>query len=357
VSRLAELHRMLDDFRDAGHRRPLAVSLAAIAIRAVVLLVIVGLAGGQSVGAPLTHLRAVWIAVVAIAQLLTYPAYVLAYRSVARVRWPARLSLSTVTRIVVAGFGPLSVSGGFSVDRHALHALDDDESGAQQCVGAMSTIEWAVLAPATCIVAIVLLASGADVSGSLLWPWAVGVPALFVCAVFATRPRSIGKLSQPFGAPIKLLARILDGVASVVGMAQHPRRYGGAWVGTTLYWIAEICTLYAALRAVGLNLGVEMSTLAYATGYLGSRRSLPLGGAGITEALMVYSLDELHQPLGQSVDAVLIYRAFNFALVVIPALIAYRGLLLTDYVPDRRSAQPRRLKSAAEAGRHGRRGR
>jgi uncharacterized membrane protein YbhN (UPF0104 family) len=312
-------------------RRPVTVSLVAIAIRAVALLVIIELAGAPAVGRPLQHLHIGWIGVVATAQLVTYPAYVVAYRSVARLRRTTRPSLSTVVRIVVAGFGPLAVSGGFGVDKDALRVLEQDETGAQVRVGAMATIEWAVLAPATCVVAIVLLVIGSDVAGSLLWPWAIGLPALVVAALWATAPERIEQLSHPFGRRIDLLAHVLDGIGSVKTMARQPRRYAGAWGGTALYWVAEICALYGALRTVGLDLGAGRTILAYATGYLASRRSLPLGGAGLTEALLVYSLYQLHQPLGPAIDAVMIYRAFNFLVVVIPALIAYRGL---DSVPQ-----------------------
>jgi uncharacterized membrane protein YbhN (UPF0104 family) len=326
VPRASQYRRRAVATRRALSRRPLTVSLVAIAFRAVALLVIFELAGAPALGAPLGHLHAGWVGIVATAQLLTYPAYVLAYRSIARLGRPTRLSISTVVRIVVAGFGPLAVSGGFGVDKDALRALEQDETGAQVRVGAMATIEWAVLAPATCVVAIVLLAAGSNVAGSLLWPWAVGLPALVACALWATAPERIERLSHPCGRRIDLLAHVLDGINSVRTMAGQPHRYAGAWGGTALYWTAEICALYGALRAVGLDLSIGRTILAYATGYLASRRSLPLGGAGLTEALLVYSLYELHEPLGPAIDAVMIYRAFNFLVVVIPALIAYRGL-------------------------------
>jgi uncharacterized membrane protein YbhN (UPF0104 family) len=314
--------------RRALARRPIAVSLVAIAIRALALLVMIELAGARPVGRGLEHLRPAWIGVAAVAQLLTYPAYVLAYRSITGLGVPTRLSLWTVARIVVAGFGPLAVSGGFGVDKDALRELEEDEVGARSRVSAMATIEWTVLAPATCLAAILLLATGSNIGGSLVWPWAVGVPALIGCALWAATPQRIARLSRPFGRRIDLVAHILDGIASVRGMARQPNRYPGAWFGTTLYWTAEICALWAALRAAGLDLGIGSTILAYATGYIASRRSLPLGGAGLTDALLVYSLYELHEPLGPAIDAVMIYRLFNFLLVVVPALVAYRGLQL-----------------------------
>jgi uncharacterized membrane protein YbhN (UPF0104 family) len=82
--------------------------------------------------------------------------------------------------------------------------------------------------------------------------------------------------------------------------------------------------------------------LAYATGYAATRRSLPLGGAGVTEVLMTYALYWVRQPLAPALAAVVAYRAFNFLLAAAPALIARRHLddLLTsaDELRRRRAA-------------------
>jgi uncharacterized membrane protein YbhN (UPF0104 family) len=320
----------IGEVRRALARRPVTVALIAIAIRALTLLIIVELAGARAVGRPLAHLHLPWIGLVAIAQLSTYPAYVVAYRSIARFGRPSHLTIGAATRIVVAGFGPLTLSGGFGVDRDALRALDGDTMAAEQRVGAMAMLEWGVLGPATWVVVLALLASGSTVSASLLWPWALGLPLGAAGALWATAPGRIEKLSRPRGRRIPALARILQGIASVRALAGQPRTYAGAWAGTAAYWAAEIAAFYGGLRAVGLDLGTGVSVLAYATGCLASRRSLPLGGAGLTEALLVYSLHELHAPLGPSIDAVMIYRAFNFLLAVVPALIAYRGLRRSD---------------------------
>jgi uncharacterized membrane protein YbhN (UPF0104 family) len=66
--------------------------------------------------------------------------------------------------------------------------------------------------------------------------------------------------------------------------------------------------------------------LAYATGYAATRRSLPLGGAGVTEVLMTYSLYWVRLPLAPALAAVVAYRAFNFLLAATPALIAHHQL-------------------------------
>jgi uncharacterized membrane protein YbhN (UPF0104 family) len=66
--------------------------------------------------------------------------------------------------------------------------------------------------------------------------------------------------------------------------------------------------------------------IAYATGYAATRRSLPLGGAGVTEVLMTYSLYWVRQPLAPALAAVVAYRIFNLVLAAMPALIANRQL-------------------------------
>jgi uncharacterized membrane protein YbhN (UPF0104 family) len=82
--------------------------------------------------------------------------------------------------------------------------------------------------------------------------------------------------------------------------------------------------------------------IAYATGYAATRRSLPLGGAGVTEFLMTYALYWVRQPLAPALAAVVAYRAFNFLLATAPALIARHHLheLLTtaDELRRRRAA-------------------
>jgi uncharacterized membrane protein YbhN (UPF0104 family) len=315
-------------------RRPLVVSLVAITVRALALLIIVELVGPKELGRAFDHLRTGWILLIAIGELFTYPAYILAYRSVSRMGREADLTLGTLARVVVAGFGPVAIFGGFSLDRNALRSFDQGDARAALHVSAMSTLEWAVLAPATWVVVLILLITNSDVSGTLLWPWALGLPLGIALVLLAIRPAHAKRLSRRRGHRITLVADMIEGVRAVIAMARAPRRFAWAWVGTSLYWGAEATALYGALRAVGLDLGVARTVLAYSSGYVASRRALPLGGAGLTEALLIYSLYSLGEPVGPSVAAVMLYRMFNFMTVVIPALIAHRGLTMTLLIDD-----------------------
>jgi uncharacterized membrane protein YbhN (UPF0104 family) len=126
-----------------------------------------------------------------------------------------------------------------------------------------------------------------------------------------------GLVSSAISPLFRLLGRTL--LAS-------PGVYKGAWLGTALYWAADITGFYGGLRTFGLDPGVGRVILAYATGYAATRRSLPLGGAGLTEALMTYALYWVGEPLAPALAAVVAYRVFNFLLAATPALIARRQL-------------------------------
>jgi uncharacterized membrane protein YbhN (UPF0104 family) len=92
-----------------------------------------------------------------------------------------------------------------------------------------------------------------------------------------------------------------------------------AWLAIALYWTFDIASFYGAARFVGLSVSVGEAVIAYATGYALTRRSTPLGGAGVTEVLMTFALHWMGQPVVTALAAVVVYRVFNFAF---PALVA-----------------------------------
>jgi uncharacterized membrane protein YbhN (UPF0104 family) len=301
-------------------------SAAATGIAAIAVLLIARVTGADAVGRAFERFVPGWIALIAGAELLAYPAYVIAYRSIARVHGHAPLSLPLVARVVVAGFGPFSIGGGFGLDRQVLEAFHEDERSARVRVIALGVLEWAVLAPITCAVAIVFLAQGANILPSLLWPWAIGVPAGFGFALWASAPGRAARLAKLAGRRHEWVDRLLEGVGVLHTLVSEPRAWAPAWLGTAFYWAADITAFYGGLRAFGLDPSFGKVIIAYATGYAATRRSLPLGGAGITEFLMTYALYWVRQPLAPALAAVVAYRIFNFVLAAAPALIAHRQL-------------------------------
>jgi uncharacterized membrane protein YbhN (UPF0104 family) len=308
------------------HRYPVAISVFAMAIAGLAVILIAQATGVDAIGRAFERFDGAWVALVAVGSLLTYPAYIAAYRSIACIGGHPPLALATVARVVVAGFGPFAVAGGFGIDKEALHALHEDEHSARVRVMALGTLEWAVLAPTACVVSIVLLAQGTKIMASLLWPWALAVPAGFALALWASSPRRAERLSRIGGRHRAWMAQGLQGVGVLRGLLRHPGRHRGAWIGTVLYWVADIAAFYGAVRAFGLTPGAGKVIIAYATGYAATRRSLPLGGAGVTEALMTYSLYWVGEPLAPALGAVLAYRLFNLIVISAPAVLAQRQL-------------------------------
>ncbi len=345
------MHRLLRE-------QPLLGTVLATAIAAMAVIAIAKVTGADAIGRAFDDVDLGWVALVAATEFATYPAYVLAYRSVTSIHGHAALSLPIVTRIVVAGFGPFAIDGGFSVDKRMLEAIHEDERSARVRVMALGTLEWAVLAPAACLTAIVLLVQGANIMPSLLWPWALVVPPSFALALWASAPRRSAWLTRVGGHRVELVVEMLEGIYGVRCMVtEQPLRHIWAWLGITAYWAADMCALWASLRMFGIDLGFGKLVIAYSTGYAATRRSLPLGGAGATEVLMTYALYWVREPLAPALAAVVTYRAFNFLLIAVPSLIANHQLepLLQALAP-RVAAQATGRRAQAER-RGGRRGR
>ncbi len=327
------------------------LSALATGLAAVAVLALAEATGVDKVGRAFDDVRPGWIGLIAAAELLAYPAYMVAYRSVARVHGHAPLALPLVARVVVAGFGPFTVGGGFGIDRQALHALHEDQYSARVRVLALGTLEWTVLAPIAWITAIVLLATNANIMPSLVWPWAIGVPIGLGLCLWASAPARVARISAMPGRGWVLLTHALEGVAVVQTMARSPRLYWGAWVGTAFYWAADIAAFYGGLRTFGLDPSFGKVIIAYATGYVATRRSLPLGGAGVTEVLMTYALYWVRQPLAPALAAVVAYRIFNFLLAATPGLIAHQQLQAIINGNSARNRSPEPPDLAAQDGR------
>ena len=313
--------------RGPFHDQPWLSTIFAMLVAIVAVIVIAHATGADAIGRAFEHVDPGWIGFVAGAELITYPAYVLAYRVVAAMHGHAALSLPVVTRIVVAGFGPFSLGGGFVIDKRMLEAIHEDDRSARVRVLALGTFEWAILAPVACITAIVLLVQGANIMPSLLWPWALAVPPCGALALWASTPDRSQWVADKGGRRVRWLVEMLEGIDGVRCMVtKDPLRKIGAWFGIAVYWAADMFALWASLRTFGIHLGLGKLIIAYSTGYAATRRSLPLGGAGATEALMTYALYWVRQPLAPALAAVMLYRAFNFLLIAIPAVIAHRQL-------------------------------
>src|SRR5205085_6574663 len=104
--------------------------------------------------------------------------------------------------------------GGFAVDKRALHAVQDDERDATVRVLGLGALEWALLAPAAWVAAVVLLADGdRRPMASLLWPWAIAVPVGFALGLWLAAPDRRARVASGEGRGRTALRHALEGVA------------------------------------------------------------------------------------------------------------------------------------------------
>jgi uncharacterized membrane protein YbhN (UPF0104 family) len=307
-------------------RRPRLVTLLSFLIAGGT---VVGIAASDSPRAlwhTFEQIEPTWLLAALGVELVAYFGYALAYRATILATGEKTFSLLLAIRLVVAGFGPFVPLGGFSFDRRALRAVHSSRRSARRQVLALGVIEYVLLAPAACICALILLLESHRASLVLTLPWVFAVPPGFALAWWATQPRVLDYFQRSDGRIRRSIGELLAGVEVLRTVVLRPLERPWALVGMAVYWAAEIACLAFALRCFGVVLSVPALVVAYATGYAASRRSLPLGGAGITEALLTLALIWVHVHAAHALLSVVAYRVVNFLAPMLPGLLVHSAL-------------------------------
>jgi uncharacterized membrane protein YbhN (UPF0104 family) len=308
--------------RDAAQHIVLVLVGAGLALAAIIG--IAWAAGFHEVLHELRNIDPMWLPVAFGMEVAAYFGYVVAYRELARAKGGPRLGLGRAGAIVAAGFGVFVIRGGFVVDRHALEDAGLPPHEARIRVLGLGVLEYAVLAPAAALAAVILLARGAtNPSLGFTLPWAIAVPLGFIAAFGALGLRHRIRDEGGWRAALR---HALDAVNMLRHLASQGAEHGGAFVGTTLYWVGDIGCLWASIRVFHDSPDLAALVIGYATGYALTRRTLPLGGAGSVEALVSFALAWTGIPLAKAVLAVCAYRLFNLWLPLLPAAVGLRQL-------------------------------
>jgi uncharacterized membrane protein YbhN (UPF0104 family) len=307
------------------NRRPRIAMLLAALIAAGTVAAIAASDEPRALWRAFEQLQPVWLAAALGAELVAYMGYVLAYRTMIVPAGRQRLSLLLTARLVVAGFGPFVPMGGFAFDRLALRAVHRSRRRARVQVLGLGVIEYLLLAPAACVCALLLFLES-RASPVLTVPWIVAVPPGFVLGWWATQPRIVHYFQRSDGRVRQWIGDVLAGVEVLRSVVKRPLERPWALVGMAIYWAAEIACFSLALLCFAVEISVPAIVVAYATGYAASRRSLPLGGAGVTEALLTLSLIAVHVDAAHALLSVLAYRLINFLAPMLPGLLAHSSL-------------------------------
>ena len=118
------------------------------------------------------------------------------------------------------------------------------------------------------------------------------------------------------------LGHALEGIRILFRLAREWRVHWTGFFGATVYWAGDVVCLWASLRPFDAAPPFAAIVLAHAVGYVLTRRTLPLAGAGIVEVLMPLTLVAAGAPFAGALLGVLTYRVFNLWLPLVPALAA-----------------------------------
>src|SRR5581483_559948 len=289
-------------------RRNFLILLVAGAFATAAAMGLADMAGYNRLVDAVQDVVPTWFAVCFGGQVVAYLGYVLAVRDIAR----------------FDVFAATHAAGGFAVDYWTFRRSGLRRREAVARVLALGVLEYTILAPAALIAAVVLLfGTGGHVQHAMTYPWLAVGPG-FLVALWVSSPRRAERLSDPGngGRIRQWFAHLVAGIVKLRCMLTRPHLHGLGVLGVCLYWLGDIACLWAALKIFNAELSTPALILAYATGYVLTRRSLPAGGAGLVEVLMTFALVWVGVSIAPALLGVITYRLFNFWLPVIPALAA-----------------------------------
>jgi hypothetical protein len=331
----------LGEEEPSWHFLSVLLTIGAV-LSAAALFGVVSVAGWPNVLRVALHARWPYLAAAPALVLVSHLGYSLAYREVARVESGPRLGGDELVAIVASGFGLVSPRGGFALDERELSKRGLSRREAQLRVRILGMLEYAVLAPATFAAALYMFIAKMDAQVGLLPSWIIGFPVGAAVAVVAliryrrtgsVRARSASGRAGPTSWP-KPVRRWLEAIQEMLKLTRSWPAGPLAIVGMALYWAGEIAALGVCMEVFAHKRGaVAVLLVGYATGYALTRRSLPLGGAGVVEALLPFALTWVGFPLTAAILGVVAYRIFNLWAGVVPSTLAWHRLRT---VPPRR---------------------
>jgi uncharacterized membrane protein YbhN (UPF0104 family) len=186
--------------------------------------------------------------------------------------------------------------------------------------------------------ALVVASSDKAYGESLTLPWLIGVPVGAGLALTALRHKQVFNRRGWRGHVYDWL-RSLDLLLCLV---RRPVRGALAFLGIGCYWLGDVFCLWATLHGFSAHTPpIAALLVGYATGYALTRRALPLGGAGIVEALLPFALGWVAIARVPALLGVVSYRIINLWLPMLPALAGLPSLSRLQRVrraPARRRA-------------------
>ena len=301
------------------HRLVLLTALAGfLYLAAGVALAYV--AGFDAVWHAVQHPQWAWLAASLGFVVLAFTGYYFGYRGIGKVEeGPDDLSNADRLAVVAAGFGGFLAHGGTGIDRVVMRAAGGSAREAKVRVTLLGGLEHGILAIPCSIAAIVLLVEGGRKPPlDFTIPWAVG-PAIGFGLAYWAAERYRARLRRRGGWRGKL-SILFDATHLVSAMFRKPLQYADAIAGMLLYWLGDMWALWAAMAAYGFRMNGATLVVAFGTAMIVTRRTGPLGGAGILDAALAATLWYCGAPW---VAAVLGTFSYRFIAIWLPQPLSF----------------------------------
>jgi uncharacterized protein (TIRG00374 family) len=328
---------------DELHPKHLAVRVVEIAaVIALVAIAINALPGLGELRTRLEHAAALWLAVLAVAELGSCLGYLLVFRSTFCPNMPWGLSYDiSMAELAANTLLPSGGAGGLALGVWALR-----RAGMSTSHIARRTVAFFLVTSAANFFAVVVFGIGVFVGlvpgeGSAAFTLVPGVIAALVIILAWISPKLLRAFEGPraradrdrlTGHVAAALERGLRAAADGVDLAKELllSRSFGVVVGSLAYMAFDIAALGFGFAAVGHVPLFGTLMLAYLIGQLGNLVPLP-GGIGGTEGGLVGMFAIYHVDVSLAAAAVFAYRLFQLmvpALLGAPAFVMLRRKLI-----------------------------
>ena len=314
--------------------RPGQVALAvggAVIVTTVLVVAIGRLAGFTELGDTLSGATWGWLGLCAVGQIGVFVGYAGAFRaSVAdspsdRGRTGEQPGVWFSLKVALAGFGLTQLvaaggAAGMAFTFWVLRRLGFSKRNAMVELIALNTAVYFVFGILGLLGGMVGILDASVPLGMALG-WVAGFLVVVALALgFTQRSRGAGPVEA--AGPGRLRRALAVGVSAAARVRRATRTADGhkllAW--SLLYWIGDLVSLWAALRAFGVTVSPAAIVGAYTTGYLAQSIPIPLIATGGVDAATTFTLTAVGVPIEVALLGVVGHRIFAFWLPVIPGV-------------------------------------
>lgn len=298
-----------------------AGSLGAVVAAVIVVATLGRLAGFSRIGDTLEGAEEQWLAACVGGQLLVFVGYAHAMRLAFAVEGESMLPVGASIRLVLASFAATQMfafagAAGLGLVYVALRRAGRDRRSAAVTLIGLNTSVYLVFATLAFAAATwALVAAEAPLSMTL--PWIIGVPIVLALARWFTSPPRRDRVAASSAAAARVVAVGIDAAGwARARVAHRDGRRLLSWAA--VYWVGDLISLWAALRAFGAEPPLAALAAAYTAGYVAQVLPIPLIATAGVDAATTVLLHVVGVPLDSALLGVVAHRVFAFWLPIVP---------------------------------------